>query len=88
MKSINLFEQKFYKVLQEDNVAGGSSSVFGSGTAASIGSAGNQFPSQNDTAYAPGDARIPKFLGSKKKKGKKGPFIQRRPLPGLELKLH
>ena len=85
MKSIGLFEAKFISLL-EQNVAGGAASVFGAGTGGAPGQFGNQFPSQNDSAYAPGDARVPKFLGSKKKKGKKGPFIQRRPLPGLELK--
>ena len=85
MKSMSIFEEAFLKALQEDMMSGGENSVFGSGTSQSIGSAGNQFPSQNDDAYAPGDSRIPKFLG-KKKKSKK-PFIQRRPLPGLTLKL-
>jgi hypothetical protein len=84
MKSISIFEEAFLKALNEDMMSGGASSVFGSGTSQSIGNAGNQFPSQNDNAYAPGDSRIPKVLG-RKKKGKK-PFIQRRPLPGLMLK--
>jgi hypothetical protein len=64
MKSNCLFEKKFLKVLAEDNVAGGASSVFGSGTSSPVGSSGNQFPSQNDSAYAPGDARIPFPLGA------------------------
>jgi hypothetical protein len=52
----------------------------------SAGQFGNQFPSQNDSAYAPGDARIPKVLGAKRRKKKKEKFVvQRRPLPGLEL---
>lgn len=41
------------------NDAGGSSSVFGS---INSGQYGNQFPSQNDSAYAPNDARLPKIL--------------------------
>jgi hypothetical protein len=86
MKSIGLFESKFCKLLEEDNVAGGTGSAFGTGTLAPIGDFGNQFPSQNDDAYAPGDARVPKILGAKKKKKKKDKFlIQRRPLPGLSL---
>lgn len=86
MKSISIFEQAFIKVLNEDMVSGGAGSVFGTGTVQSIGDSGNQFPSQNDNAYAPGDSRIPKVLGGKKRKGKKF-FVQRRPLPGLTLKL-
>jgi hypothetical protein len=85
MKSIGLFERVFNELLKEDNVAGGVDSVFGVGTDAPIGTFGNQFPSQNDSAYAPGDARIPKFLSNKKKKNKEKLKIQRRPLPGLEL---
>jgi len=87
MKSIGIFESRFYRVLEMTNTAGGSGSVFGVGAGGAPGQYGNQFPSQNDSSYAPGDARIPKFLGSKKQKKKKGPFIQRRPLPGLELKI-
>jgi len=41
------------------NIAGGSTGVFGT---INNGSYGNQFPSQNDNAYAPGDARLPKIL--------------------------
>lgn len=85
MKSMNLFEAAFLKTLNEDNVAGGAGSVFGPGTLDAIGSFGNQFPSQNDSAYAPNDARIPKALGLKKKGKKIKLKIQRRPLPGLEL---
>lgn len=87
MKSMGLFESRFLSLL-EQNVAGGEGSVFGVGSGGAPGQYGNQFPSQSDTAYAPNDPRIPKLLGSKKKRGKRGPFIQRRPLPGLELKLH
>jgi len=47
---------------------GGSTGVFstfgGSGLGSTInnGQYGNQFPSQNDNAYAPGDSRLPKIL--------------------------
>lgn len=85
MKSIGLFEQAFYKVLQEDMVSGGTASVFGVGQGGPPGSHGNQFPSQNDQAYAPNDARLPKLLGAGKKKRKEKLKIQRRPLPGLDL---
>ena len=85
MKSMSLFESIFCKLLAEDNVAGGTGSAFGTGTLSPIGDLGNQFPSQNDDAYAPGDARIPKALGAKKKKKKNKFIIQRRPLPGLSL---
>jgi hypothetical protein len=85
MKSNNLFEQKFLKVLEENIVSGGPNSAFGTGTIASIGSFGNQFPSQNDNAYSPNDTRIPKILGAKKKKKKLKIPIQRRSLPGLTL---
>lgn len=57
------------------NVAGGADSVTGPVTS---GNFGNQFPSQNDSAYAPGDARIPSILGSKKRKKKSKVPIHRR----------
>jgi len=59
------------------NVVGGTGAVTGPATS---GNYGNQFPSQNDAAYAPGDARIPSILGGKKigrKKKRKVP-VQRR----------
>lgn len=84
MKSIGLFESRFINVL-ESNVAGGPGSVFGAATGGGPGQAGNQFPSQNDSAYAPGDSRIPKILGAKRKKKKLTFKIQRRPLRGLDL---
>ena len=69
------------------NVAGGPSAVTGPVTS---GSYGNQFPSQNDSAYAPNDSRIPSILGarnikSKSKKKKTKIPIQRRSiyLPGM-----
>jgi len=70
----------FKQYIEEENVAGGAGSVFGPGTSGPVGSFGNQFPSQNDKAYAPGDARIPKILGAKKKKKKDKFLIQRRTL--------
>jgi hypothetical protein len=81
MKSIGLFEQAFYKALSEMNVAGGATSVFGT---VNSGATGNAFPGHQDN-YAPGDSRLPKVLGAGKKKKKF--FVQRRPLPGLVLKL-
>ena len=46
------------------NIAGGSASVFNAtGTnTPNVGNFGNQFPSQNDSAYAPNDTRLPKIL--------------------------
>lgn len=84
MKSNNLFESRFITALENANVAGGTGSVFSAG-AVSAGEFGNQFPSQNDKAYAPGDYRLPKILGAKKKKKKTTFKVQRRPLPGLEM---
>jgi len=72
-----MFKLAFLRVLQEDVVAGGANSAFGHGTQVPIGGLGNQFPSQNDIAYAPGDARMPKILGFKKKK-RKNIFLRRR----------
>ncbi|NBP02513.1 MAG: hypothetical protein EBU90_20820 [Proteobacteria bacterium] len=45
----------------EANQSGGTGSVF-SGGSVNDGAFGNQFPSQNDGAYAPGDYRLPKIL--------------------------
>lgn len=71
----------FKQFFTEENVAGGVGSVFGPGTEGPIGFTGNQFPSQNDKAFAPGDARVPFALGAKKKKKKKEKvLIQRRNL--------
>lgn len=82
------FNELVEKLLSEmaANVAGGADAVTGPATS---GDYGNQFPSQNDKAYAPRDARIPSILGAKatgkgKKKKLKVP-IQRRSiyLPGM-----
>jgi len=77
----------FKQYFNEENMAGGPGSVFGPGTAGPIGSFGNQFPSNDDDAYAPGDARMPFALGAKKKKkkkkNKKNILIQRRAFPNL-----
>lgn len=54
-----LLENQESYCFEAANVAGGSSGVFGS---INNGAYGNQFPSQNDGAYAPGDARLPKIL--------------------------
>lgn len=81
MKSIGLFEQAFNKVLNEMNISGGATSVFGT---VDSGATGGAFPGNKDN-YAPGDTRVPKVLGAGKKKKKF--FVQRRPLPGLALKI-
>ena len=56
-----------FKQFHEDMT---SSTAFGP---AATGATGNQFPSQTDAGYAPGDARIPTYIGAKrvKRKGKK-----------------
>ena len=46
----------------EASNASGGNGVFGNGSGSGAGYYGNQFPSQNDSAYAPGDARLPKIL--------------------------
>lgn len=68
---------KQIKTILEDCVAGGADSVFTTGSI-QAGQYGNQFPAQNDLAYAPGDARYPFYNTSKKtkKKRKKAKFIQ------------
>lgn len=59
------------------NVSGGDG-VFG---VAASGLGGGKFGVQDDSAYAPGDARVPSILGAKKKKKKNR--IQRRRFSGL-----
>jgi hypothetical protein len=61
---MSLFSKYFNKTLHED-VGVTSAGAFGSG-----GETGGMFPGGMDS-YAPGDARIPDILGSKKKKIKK-----------------
>ena len=64
-----LLENQEQWCFEATNTAGGTapgygnagSGVFGGETTGN-GSYGNQFPSQNDNAYAPGDARLPKIL--------------------------
>ena len=76
MESSGRFERIFFKVLKEDNIAGGGGS---------LGTGSGFDPSKGDIDsadwYAPGDARVPKVLGKvqtrkgtaggKKKKKKK-----------------
>jgi hypothetical protein len=70
--SMNRFNQLYKKVLEDVTAAG----AFGSGA---VSSTGGQFPANQDNTYAPGDARVPSFIGAKKIKGKKKkPIIQRR----------
>jgi hypothetical protein len=61
MDNQSLFSKYFNKVLRETM------------TAASVGmgaTSDTQFGGRSDSAYAPGDARIPSILGAKKKKKK------------------
>ena len=57
------------------NVAGGAGSAFGP---AAAGDGGGRINVQDDKAYAPGDYRIPSFLGVKSKKKKKRIPVARR----------
>lgn len=61
-----LLENQERYCLEANNIAGGTAGVFtGYGTnggSVNPGAYGNQFPSQNDNAYAPNDARLPKIL--------------------------
>lgn len=66
---------KLYTKIMEDNVAGGAGSVFSNGDV-NIGVGGNSL--YNSDSYAPGDTRVPKVLGAKKRKGKTKIPIQRR----------
>jgi hypothetical protein len=54
-----LLENQEKWCFEANNQAGGTGGVFGS---INNGAYGNQIPSQNDNAYAPGDARLPKIL--------------------------
>ena len=82
---MGIFEKTFSRLLNEDVTA---ATAFG---AADAGAYGNQFPSQNDKAFNPGDARpmdpYNMILGKKNKKRKKNKKqklpIQRRTFSGL-----
>ena len=54
-----LLENQEKWCFEASNTSGGTGGVFGS---VNNGAYGNQFPSQNDNAYAAGDARLPKIL--------------------------
>ena len=56
-----LLENQEKWCFEASNSAGGTGGVF-SGGSINNGGAGNQFPSQNDGAYAPNDSRLPKIL--------------------------
>jgi len=56
-----LLENQEKYCFESANQSGGNG-VFGNGSGQGNGYYGNQFPSQNDNAYAPGDARLPKIL--------------------------
>lgn len=63
--AMSYFNNLYTRLLQEMMNTAGGAGVFGS---VDSGSTGNQFPSQNDNAYAPGDARVPKILGKRRKR--------------------
>jgi len=56
-----LLENQEKWCFEASNAGGGSGGVF-SGGSINAGGRGNQFPSQNDQAYAPNDSRLPKIL--------------------------
>jgi len=56
-----LLENQESWCLNEANIGGGTSGVFG-GPSAGAGATGGAFPSSHDTAYAQGYARLPKIL--------------------------
>ena len=56
-----LLENQEQWCFEATNGSGGTGGVFNTGTM-NNGQYGNQFPSQNDSAYASGDARLPKIL--------------------------
>lgn len=59
--AILLENQENWCLREASNQSGGTGSSFNSGNV-NDGAYGNQFPSQNDNAYATGDARLPKIL--------------------------
>ena len=71
---MNRYTELYKKIIEDVTAA----SVFGP---AGTGSAGGQFPANSDKGYAPGDARIPSYLGAKKRKGKLKIPMQRRQVP-------
>ena len=70
---ISRFKYHFLKHLEEDNSAGGVTSVFGDVSAATVA-----WP-HNDDFYNRGDTRLPS--GPAKKKKKKSKFVQFQLLP-------
>jgi hypothetical protein len=76
---MGLFSNIFTKILKEDNMAG-LGGVFGNGPSVGAIFSPPDMISSGDR-YAPGDARMPFALGSKKRKSKKTKIkIQRRPI--------
>lgn len=68
---MSTFKTAFLTLLQEDNIAGGVGSVFGT----AVGKDGGIYnPNEgrytsNDSIYAPGDARLPKAVGGVQRRG-------------------
>ena len=59
---------KTFKQFYEDVTAGGAGSAFSNGNVNIGGTAGN-FPASGDAGYAPGDTRMPQFLGVYRRPG-------------------
>ena len=74
------FNKLYLNLLQE--MENSAATAFGP---AATGDHGNQFPSQNDMAYAPGDARWPFGKESFKIAGKKAKKIKKTKKPKVSL---
>ena len=80
MESSGRFERIFFKVLKEDNIAGGGGS---------LGTGSGFDPSKGDIDssdwYAPEDARVPKVLGKvQTRKGSTGKKKKKKKTDGLD----
>jgi hypothetical protein len=75
----------FNKLIDEILMEMGNTAAGSFGPAAT-GNYGNQFPSQNDMAYAPGTAVTPTILGAKKLKGRKRGKRSKTPMQRRNLK--
>ena len=68
MESSGRFERIFFKMLRENNTAGGAEGSLGGGSGFNPGTG----EIDSSDWYAPGDARIPKVLGKGKVQTRKG----------------
>ena len=79
---MNIFNKLYAQILEanlsENNVAGGTGSVFSNGNI-DIGAGGNEL--YNSDSYATGDMRIPIALGVKKNKRRKNKRFKNHKIP-------